>query len=389
MNRKSALHTLLVAAAIVLSLATGFVLALAVYTPTPGLPPQFSTLADVWESLDQYYVEQDALDPVELSQGAIEGMLDALDDPYTSYLDPDTYEVERTAFEGSFEGVGAVVTMEDDQLTVVSPISGGPAQQQGIRAGDIIVEIDGEPTAGMMLTEAVLKIRGPQGTKVTLLILHHGEDVAEEIQVVREEIELDSVSVERVREGIVRVQITHFSERTHGELQEALVQAISTHVDAAVLDLRNNPGGYLDVVLDVADEFLDGGAILYQQRVDGTLDETEATPGGMVTELPLVVLVNGASASGSEVLAGALRDHGRAELVGTVTYGKGSVNLLLELDDGSAFYVTTARWLTPDGDLIEGQGLTPDHVVELTEEDILNERDPQLEAAIDLLQTPP
>lgn len=381
------LTTLLVAFAVVLSFGVGFQLSRSLSQPVTGLPEEFNALGEVWQSLERYYVNKDALDAEELSEGAIRGLLKALDDPHTSYLDADTYEMEWSAYEGSFEGVGAVVTMKDGELTVVSPIAGGPAEEQGVRAGDKVLEIDGEPTSGMNLTEAVLKIRGPQGTKVTLLILHQGETTPVDIEIIREEVKLDSIYLEMLPEGIAHIQITHFSERTHGELVAALNDAIDSGVEGIVLDLRNNPGGYLHVAVDVASEFLDGGTVVYQRDSEGRLEELPATSGGLATDLPLVLLVNEWSASGSEVLAGALQDRGRATLVGNVTYGKGSINIIRELSDGSALYVTTARWLTPDGSLIEGVGLTPDFEMEITEEDILNDRDPQLEFAIEYIES--
>jgi len=381
------LTTLLVAFAIVLSFGVGFQLSRSLSHPVTRLPEEFNVLGEVWQSLERYYVNKDALDAEELSEGAIRGLLKALDDPHTSYLDAETYEVEWSAYEGSFEGIGAVVTMKDGELTVVSPIAGGPAEEQGVRAGDKVLEIDGEPTSGMNLTEAVLKIRGPQGTEVTLLILHQGETTPVEIEIIREEVKLDSIYLEMLPEDIAHIQITHFSERTHEELVAALNDAIDSAAEGIVLDLRNNPGGYLHVAVDVASEFLDGGTVVYQQDSEGRLDESQATSGGLATDLPLVLLVNEWSASASEVLAGALQDRGRATLVGNVTYGKGSINIIRELSDGSALYVTTARWLTPDGNLIEGVGLTPDFEVAITDEDVLNGHDPQLEFAIEYIKS--
>ena len=386
-DRKILLPTFLIAAVIVVCFALGFLIARIAYGPATGLPEEFDTLAEVWQSLQEYYVNEDALDPEELAQGAIEGLLEALDDPYTSYLDPEMYELEWSAFEGSYEGIGAFVTMEEGELIVVSPIAGGPAEEKGVKAGDRILEVDGVSTAGMTLTEALLMIRGPEGTWVTLLILHEGETAPIEIEILRREIELETVSVETLTDEIARIHITHFSQNTYEEFVDVLFEAYDSGAEGIVLDLRNNPGGYLHVVVDIADEFLDGGIIMYQENADGTVEEEEASSGGLATDLPLIVLVDEGSASGSEVLAGALQDRDRAQVVGTVTYGKGSVNLMLELSDGSALYVTTARWLTPDGHLIEGLGLTPDFEVEITEDDVLNERDPQLDFAIDHLES--
>ncbi len=384
-NKRSLLPTLLVVVLIVLSFGAGFAYS-KLFTPAaPELPAEFNTLGEVWELLSEDYVNNEALDPEELSRGAIEGMLEALGDPYTSYLE--SYQVAWSDLEGSFEGIGAIVSMEDGELTVVSPIAGGPAERQGVRAGDKILEIDGEPISGMNLMEAVLKVRGDKGTTVTLLILHQGETTPVAIEIVREEIKLDSVYLDMLPDDIAHIRITHFAERTPDELTSALNDALQSGAWSIILDLRGNPGGLLDVVVDVVDEFLDGGIILYAADDEGDIiEEWPASSGGLATDLPLIVLVDGGSASGSEVLAGALRDHERATLIGTITYGKGSVNILHELSDGSALYVTTARWLTPDLHLIEGVGLTPDIEVEITAEDIASGQDPQLESAIEYLQ---
>ena len=350
-----------------------------------GLPGEFDVLPEVWELLSEDYVNKEALDPEELSKGAIEGLLEALGDPYTSYIE--YYEVEVSDLEGSFEGIGAVITMEDGELTVVSPIAGGPAEQQGVRAGDKILEVDGVPTSGMSLMEAVLMVRGPEGTTVTLLILHQGETTPVEIEIVREVIELDTVYLDMLPGNIAHLQITYFSEPTPDEFTTALNNALQNEAWGIILDLRGNPGGYVHVVVDVAGEFLDGGIVLYEADAAGdVIKEWPASSGGRATDLLLVVLVDGGSASGSEVLAGALQARGRATLIGTTTYGKGSVNIFRVLSDGSALYVTTARWLTPDHYLIEGVGLTPDFEVGITAEDIASGRDPQLEFAIEYIE---
>jgi len=384
-NKRSLLPTLLVVALIVVSFGAGFGYS-KIFTPSAQeLPAEFNALGEVWELLSDDYVNKDALDPEELSRGAIEGMLEALGDPYTSYLE--SYDFLLSRWAGSFEGIGAIVSMEDGELTVVSPIAGGPAERQGVRAGDKILEVDGEPTSEMNLTEAVLKVRGDKGTTVTLLILHQGETTPVSIEIVREKIKLDSVYLDMLPDDISHIRITHFAERTRDELTSALTDARQSGARSIILDLRGNPGGLLDVVVDVADEFLNGGIILYEADSEGDItEEWTASSGGLATDLPLIVLVDGGSASGSEVLAGALRDHGRATLIGTKTYGKGSVGKTHRLSDDSALVVTTARWLTPDRHLIEGVGLIPDIEVEITAEDIASGRDPQLESAIEHLQ---
>jgi carboxyl-terminal processing protease len=384
-NNRSLLPTLLVMVLIVVSFGAGFAYSQLLTPAATELPEEFDALGEVWQLLDDDYVNNDALDPEELSRGAIEGMLKALGDPYTSYLE--NYDVASSDLEGSFEGIGTVISMEDGLLTVVSPIAGGPAEREGIRAGDKILEVDGEPTSEMSLMEAVLKVRGDKGTTVTLLVLHEGETTPVVIEIIREEIKLDSVYLDMVADDIAHIQITHFEDRTPDELTEALNSILQSDAWGIILDLRGNPGGYVDVVVDVAGEFLDGGIVLYVADSAGEImEEWTASSGGLATDLPLVVLIDEGSASGSEVLAGALQDHERATLIGTNTFGKGSVNILHGLSDGSALYVTTARWLTPDGHLIEGLGLAPDIEVEITAEDIASGRDSQLESAVNYLQ---
>lgn len=376
--------TLLVLVLIVLSFGAGFAYSQLLYT-TPELPGEFNALRDIWNILSDDYVNNEALDPEELSKGAIEGMLEALGDPYTSYME--NYDLAASDLQGSFEGIGAIISVKNSELTVVSPIAGGPAERQGVRSGDKILKVNGEPTSNMSLIEAVLKIRGEKGSTVTLLILHQDENTPVEVEIIREEIEIDSVYLDMLPDDIAHLQITYFAETTPGEFTTALNNALQSGTRGIILDLRGNSGGYLYVVADVASEFLDGGIILYEADNAGDIiEEWTASTGGLATDMPLVVLIDGGSASGSEVLVGALQDHGRATLIGTKTYGKGSVNVLHRLSDNSAIYVTTARWLTPDRHLIEGKGITPDIEVEITEEDISSGRDPQLESAIEYLQ---
>ncbi|MDR9459677.1 MAG: S41 family peptidase [Dehalococcoidia bacterium] len=351
---------------------------------TSEFPEELHAVEEVWWMLSEDYVNNDALDSEKLSRGAIEGMLEALDDPYTSYFE--SYDLVYGNLEGSFEGIGAIITLEDGDLTVVSPIAGGPAEMQGIRAGDKILEIDGETTSGMSLMEAVLKVRGELNTTVILLILHQNENTPVTIEIVREEITIDSVYLDMLPDNITHIQITRFADKTSDELTTALSDAIQSGAWGIILDLRGNPGGYLDVTVDVASEFLDGGIVLYEADEAGNIiKEWTAKSGGLAIDLPIVVLVDGGSASGSEVLAGALQDRGRAILIGTETYGKGSVNVVRKLSDGSALVVTTARWLTPDHHTIEGVGLTPNMEVNITIDDIASGRDPQLETAIQYL----
>lgn len=331
------------------------------------LPPEFSILAEAYKLLSEDYVDKSKLDPKKLSQGAVKGMMEALDDPYSSYVDPKAHKLAMSDFEGKFEGIGAVISIKDKQLTVVSPIAGSPAEKAGIRAGDKILKINGESTTKMTLIEATSKIRGPKGTAVKLVILHTDEAEPVEIEVVRDEIKVESVVLD-MRGEIAYIKITQFLKTTGGDLDAALKSAIKKGAKGIVLDLRNNPGGLLNAAVDVASEFLAMGLVAKVVDDEGRESNVPVKRGGIATNLPLIVLVNEGSASGSEIVAGALQDYGRAKLAGSKTFGKGSVQTVRELSDGSALHITTYRWLTPLGRPIDGVGLTPDFVLELKDE---------------------
>ena len=326
---------------------------------------------EAWGIIFQDYVDKDRLDASVLSQAAIEGMLESLDDPYTSYLTAHGYSQSVDSLQGQFEGIGAYVGLRDEQIMIIAPITGSPADKAGIRAGDIILGVDGNTTSEMSLEEAVLHIRGPKGTSVRLLILHQGETEPEEIEIVRAEIELASVSLE-MRGDIAHVVINHFTERTGDELGSVMGQVMQERSSGIILDLRSNPGGLLSVVVDVAGYFLKEGIVVYVVDNQGKKDSYSVSPhNDVTTDLPMVVLTDNFSASGSEVLAGALQDYNRAIVAGKQTYGKGSVNTLNRLQDSSGLYITTARWLTPNGRLIEGEGISPDYELGLEGEDAI------------------
>jgi len=360
---------------IALLLVVGFVLsfgagcALGSRTP-PSSSQGLDIVAEAWNIIFQDYVDTDRLDPNLLSQGAIEGMVEALDDPYTAYLDAETYQLAFSGMEGKFEGIGAEVSIKDEQLTIIAPIADSPAAKAGIKAGDKILAINDISTSEMSLAEAVLNIRGPKGTPVRLLILHQDETEPEEIEIVRAEIELTSVDFE-MRGDIAYISITHFSQRTDEELSPVIESIIQETATGIIIDMRSNPGGMLQAVIDVASYFLEEGVVVNVVDNQGKSSALKSRANEVITNLPLVVLVDSYSASGSEVLAGALQDYNRATIAGTQTYGKGSVNVLHQLSDGSGLYITTARWLTPNGHLIEGEGIHPDYELELEEEDAI------------------
>jgi carboxyl-terminal processing protease len=358
-----------------LSFGTGYNLG---RTPS-GSGEGLEVVQQAWDIIFTDYVDRDQLNSSILSQGAIRGMVEALDDPYSSYLNAEAHQLGLSSLEGEIEGIGAQVAIRDEQLTIIAPIAGSPAAKAGIRAGDVILEIDGRSTAEMSLVEAVINIRGPKGTSVKLLILHQDETEPEEIAISRAEIELSSIRFE-MREDIAYINITDFSGRTNKELLLVLENLTEQGAKSIILDLRGNLGGILDAVVDVVSNFLLEGVVASVVDNQGKSTVLEVNSDVVITELPMVVLVDGFSASGSEVLAGALQDHGRAIIAGSQTFGKGSVIILRQLGDGSGLYITTARWLTPEGRLIEGEGIKPDYLLELEGEEAI-------QWAIDYLQT--
>ena len=363
-------------------------------------------ILEVWNSLSEQFVERDtidptalgaaaiqamldaerdsgvALDPVALSGVAIEAMLDVVDDPYTVYLSPEAYNHYVESNRGEFEGIGARVDLIDGRLTVVSPMEGAPAERAGLMAGDVIIEVDGVSTKGWSLVESVSRVRGPKGTSVRLLVERRNAPEPTTIEVVRDAIKIDSVQWEMLPGGVAHVKITTFALNTDEALTDALEEMNEQDVQAIVLDLRNNPGGSLETTINVASEFLDGELVLYLVHGNGDRHDFTAKEDGLALDIPVVVLVNRRSASGSEVLAAALQDRERATLVGTTTFGKGSANLAKPLSDGSGLYFTTGRWYSPKGRLIEGEGLKPD-IVEIDGPD--GHEDPQLEKALEQL----
>jgi carboxyl-terminal processing protease len=371
---KTVVIILLVAAIVAVSFGTGWVLG-SRSSPYRGL----GIVGQVWDIIFQDYVDKDQLDAEALAQGAVEGMVEALDDPYTAYLDAAAYELSQKSLEGKFEGIGAHVAAEDGQVVVISPVADSPADKAGIRAGDVILEVDGRSTEELSLVEVVLLVRGPKGTAVSLLILHEGDTEPELIEIVRAEVELPSVRFE-MRGEIAYINITTFSERTAEELSP-VIEEVNQQAQGIVLDLRSNAGGLLDSVIAVASFFLEEGVVVDIVDNEGDHFAYPVEPGGLTTGLPMVVLVDEYSASGSEVLAGALQDYGRAVIAGKRTFGKGSANTMQELRDGSALYITYARWFTPEGRLIEGKGLAPDYELELEGEEAI-------QWAIDYLSAP-
>jgi carboxyl-terminal processing protease len=321
-----------------------------------------------WNAILTEYVDRDSIDTTAISHGAIEGMVTALDDPYSSFLEPELFDVWTSSLQGEYEGIGVYPSFEDGRLTIASTLANSPAEKAGLQAGDVILEVDGEPVADMNYAEILLKVRGPRGTSVALLIQREGQSQPFLVEIVRDVITVPSVHLERLK-GVACITITDFTTQTPEELALVLEEIAPLYFHGIILDIRGNPGGTVGAVVAVASHYLRDSKILDIRDNEGNVTTYSSEEVYPVIDLPLVVLVDGSSASGSEALAGALQDNDRAVIAGTATFGKGSVNNVIELGDGSAIYITTGRWLTPDGHLIEGQGIQPDIPLELTGDD--------------------
>jgi len=357
----------------------------------------FKTLNQILGILTKEYVDPGRLDDRALYEAAINGLLKSLSDTGTFYVDPDTYRISVLPSSGTFEGIGATVSQQGGEIVIVAPIKGTPAEAAGIRAGDVILAVDGESTQGWTVDQAVLKIRGPAGTPVTLTI-RHSDQTTEDITIVRDEIRVESVSTTppggalKDEDGnavtdIAYVSIGEFTGRTDEELRLVLRDVSGGGYKGLILDLRGNPGGLLETTVDIADMFLDKGIILVEVSREGDERVYNATGGGEAVDVPLVVLVDQFSASGSEVLSAAIQENGRGILVGQKTFGKGTVNIARPLSDGGALFVSIARWLTPERVQIDGVGILPNIEVALSDEDINLRRDSQLLRAIDYLRS--
>jgi carboxyl-terminal processing protease len=356
-----------------------------------GTPADLSTLFEpfwqTWEIVQQYYVDQ-PVDTTLMMQGAIRGMLAALDDPHTSYMDPELYSLEEQSLAGEYEGIGAYIDTSGDYVEIISPITGSPAEAAGLKSGDLIVGIDGEDMTGVSGDVVHALILGPAGTDVTLTVKRESLDEPFDVTITRAKIIVPSVESRMLEDedNLAYVRINIFGEDTADDLHNQLRELMKNDPRGLVLDLRGNGGGYLDTAIDVVSEFIDSGVVVYEEYGDGSRDSYDVKRGGLATEIPLVVLVDEGTASASEITAGAIQDYERGILVGTTTYGKGSVqNWLALVNDQGAIRVTIARWLTPSGRQINEIGIEPDYVVEFTEQDIENLDDVQLKKAIELL----
>jgi carboxyl-terminal processing protease len=355
-------------------------------TATPAsLEATFAPFWEAWGLVHEQYIDQ-PVDDIQLMQGAIRGMLQSLKDPHTSYMSPAETQIMSSDLSGEFEGIGAYVEAAGDYLRIVSPLPGSQAEKAGLLPGDIIVMVDGKDVAGLGEAETIRLVRGPAGSVVHLTIMRANSAKPLEFDVTRAKYTIASVESKMLDSNIAYVKINDFGQNTTQELQTALKTLMSQKPAGLVLDLRGNPGGYLDTGIMVASQFIPNGVIVTERYSDGSEQNHRAVSGGLATKIPLVVLIDQGSASASEIVAGAIQDDQRGQIVGETSYGKGSVQNVIQLQgDNGTVRITVAHWLTPKGRLIDKLGITPDVPIERTADDITADRDPQLDAAVKLL----
>ncbi|MFL7893075.1 MAG: S41 family peptidase [Anaerolineales bacterium] len=357
-------------------------------TSTPKeLEDLFAPFWQSWDLVHDLYIDQ-PVDDTLMMQGAIKGMMQSLGDQHSSYMDPEQYRQANIELTGEYEGIGAYVDTTQEYLTIVSPMRDSPAENAGLKPGDQIIAIDGEDMTGIDGSLVIRKVLGPAGTPVTLTIFREGEKPFE-VTLERARIIIPVVEYEMLDGNIAYLKLSSFSKKATNEMAAALEDLLAQDPVGLILDLRNNPGGERNSAVEISSQFIDQGVIMYQEYGDGSRDTFDAVGGGLATDIPLVVLINEGSASASEIVAGAIQDYERGTLVGKVTFGKGSVQNWIPLaDDQGLVRITIARWLTPNGRTIHKLGVEPDIEVDLTEDDFLNEKDPQLDKAIELLSSP-
>lgn len=351
----------------------------------------FSLFWEVWDALERSYLDKKVLDPGKMVYGAISGMVSSLGDPYTVFLPPTENKLSKEDLSGAFEGVGIELGYKNSHLAVIAPLSGTPAEAVGVKAGDLILNIKDEKkgidkdTTGMSLLEAVALIRGPEGTPVILTLSREGTKEPFDVSITRGTIVVKSVEVV-FKNNIAHLKLLRFGERTYQEWEEAISSIIDHQpsINGVILDLRNNPGGFLEGAVFISSEFLESGVVVKQQAgQDGQIETFSVNRKGRLTSIPLIVLVNKGSASASEIVAGALQERGRAEIVGEATFGKGTIQEAKDFSGGAGLHVTIAQWLLPSGKSIDKEGVKPDYEVAMDEKD--QTKDPQLEKAIEIL----
>ena len=347
----------------------------------------FDLFWDVWNELKDKYIDESKMSEQNMYYGAISGLVQSLEDPYTAFMNPEEYKKFEEDMEGTFEGIGAEIGIKHGKLTVVAPLNGSPAEKAGLMAQDIILKIDDIESLYLTLPEAVSLIRGPKGSQVKLTVSREGLAQTKEITITRDVIKVENITWGMRENNICYIKIGQFEENTQDQLQQIIDKVLAQGANKIILDLRNNPGGYLNEAVKVASNFLgpDKVVVVQKGRDDGS-KEFRSEGEGKLRDFSTVVLVNGGSASASEIVAGALQDYKKAIIIGEKTFGKGSVQNLETFRQGAALKITVAKWYTPNDRCINEKGLEVDVKIKLTEEDINQDRDPQLDKAIEILK---
>ncbi len=357
--------------------------------PPKNLNVNFKLFWDTWDLLSKKYIDKAALDPQRMFYGAISGMVSSLGDPYTVFLPPEAQKSTQEDLGGAFEGVGIELGFnKDKRLSVIAPLSGTPADKAGIKPGDMIVKINDKDTSGISLPDAVKLIRGSKGTTVKLSILRENDGVEpKDYTLIRQTIVVKSVEVSYKNaksKKVAVIKLSRFGERTNDEWSAAVSDVLSQNTQAVILDMRNNPGGFLESAVFIASEFLDGGNVVLQENNEGLKTPFQVNRKGKLLTIPLEILINKGSASASEIVAGAIQDRGRGQLIGEKSFGKGTIQEAQDLDMGTGIHITVAKWLTPNARWVnELGGLTPDIEVKMDPSDSV--KDPQLDKALELL----
>ncbi|MFA4930490.1 MAG: S41 family peptidase [Patescibacteria group bacterium] len=340
--------------------------------------------AKVWNTIKKDYVYQ-PIDQQTAFYGALKGLVSSLGDPYSTFFDPAETKKFNSELSGSFEGIGAEIGIKNEQLTIIAPLPASPADKAGLKPGDKIIAIDKQDTTGMSLDNGISLMRGPKNTTVVLSVIHAGEQTIEDISIKRDVINVKSVSWSMKNDDIAVIEISHFNSDTTAEFNAIVKEIVLQSPRGIVLDLRDNPGGYLDSSIDIAGQFLDHQVIVIENYGNNEKKYTSDVT-ALLKDYDVVVLVNNGSASASEILAGALQDYQRATIIGETTFGKGSVQDYEQFNDGSSLKLTVAKWLTPLGHSIDDTGIVPDIEVPLTQNDYNHDLDPQLDRALELLK---
>lgn len=344
----------------------------------------FEIFWEVWDLINKKYIDRPVAES-KLFYGALSGLVAALNDPHSIFLDPKVTDEFNQELTGNYEGIGAEIGIRKERLTIIAPLPNSPAEKAGLRAGDKIFAIDDQDTTNMSLDYAIHLIKGKKGTKVIFMVNREGEKELLKVEVTRDAITVDSIKFE-FKNNIAWVQINNFNESTQAEFERVVKKILDKNPQGIILDLRDNPGGYFDLAVTVAGEWLKNEVVVRERFNDGKENEYRSDGKARLQDFKTVVLVNLGSASASEIVAGALQDYGKATIVGEITFGKGSVQDLISLEDGSSLKITVARWFTPQGRSIDNEGIKPDVEIELTKDDYDNNRDPQLDKALELLK---